>query len=199
MASESDHWLFETDLFDIDENENANLAIWPQLPAWTLHEATSLSYGFDPDFVAENFLPRSGTFFVREFRERMMLAERAVEAKKLKSPCSPSSYIKWAATVGIHINPDVSKAVQSAGTGLPVEDDNRPIHASLKRSLLKIILGVAVSKYQYRPSYNSAATLILNDLENLGLKLDVGTIRTQLGNAADLFYSDIEEYKAKFD
>lgn len=197
MASETENWLFETDLFFVDDNENANLAIWSVLPSWSIHEATCLSYGFDPDFVKDNFLPRNGTFFVREFRERMMLAERAAETKKLKFPCPPASYIAWAATVGIYIKSDVVDAVTSNLNTAGSNEEEKSVNPQLKRSLMKMVLGMAVSKYQYKTGNNPSAKLIQGDLIKLGLKLHIDTIRDLLGEAADLFISDIEEHTSK--
>ncbi|QDM19190.1 hypothetical protein [Tardiphaga sp. vice278] len=197
MAPEIDHWLLDTDLFFIDDNENANLAVWSKAPSWSVQEATALSYGFDPEFAEKNFLPLTGTFFVREFRERVMLAEMAIKAKKLKSPITPLGYVEWAATAGIHITSDVVDAVRTAKASTGPSDEDKPLNTQMRNKMLKIMYGMAVSKYRYKRGYGSAVMSIHDDLLRLGLRVDADTIRARLGEALDLFEGDLQDHDSQ--
>lgn len=56
-----------------------------------------------------------------------------------------------------------------------------------RSSCLKLIIGMAVKKYRYDPkaARNSAVTNIANDLNELGIGIDVDTVRKWLKEAAE--------------
>ncbi len=53
--------------------------------------------------------------------------------------------------------------------------------------MLKLLIGMAVSKYKYDPraNRNQATSAIADDLAKLGIPLDLDTVRKWLGEAAD--------------
>jgi hypothetical protein len=61
----------------------------------------------------------------------------------------------------------------------------KPLHTKEKETLLKLVIGMAVSGYRYDPkaNRNDAVPEIVHDLESLGIPLDAGTIRKWLKEA----------------
>ena len=61
----------------------------------------------------------------------------------------------------------------------------KPLTAHGRKSLLKMVLGMAIRKYRYKPGEirQSATANIKRDLDLEGLQLDEDTIRNWLSNA----------------
>lgn len=77
-------------------------------------------------------------------------------------------------------------------SGEPIDpDDAKPEGAVSRKSLLKLVIGMAVKGYTYDPSAkkNTAGTDIKKDLEELGIGLDAQTIRDALKEATEVIPS----------
>jgi len=86
----------------------------------------------------------------------------------------------------------VMKEDLQALSGQPTNpDDIKPEGAVSRKSLLKLVIGMAVNGYTYDPSSkkNNAGTEIKEDLEKMGLGLDPQTIRDALKEASTLIPS----------
>jgi hypothetical protein len=68
----------------------------------------------------------------------------------------------------------------------------KPISLRERESLLKLIIGMAIAGYKYDPkiSRNMATAEIASDLENLGIGLDVDTVRKWLKEATEMLTGD---------
>jgi hypothetical protein len=68
------------------------------------------------------------------------------------------------------------------------QNQEREVHPRVQKTLLKMIYGMAKSKYRYNPSgtRNSAVTNITGDITGAGLKVDEDTVRKWLNAAADV-------------
>jgi hypothetical protein len=64
----------------------------------------------------------------------------------------------------------------------------KPIRANVERSMLQLIIGMAMAGYGYDPAAkkNPAVAEIAKDLERLGIPLDQYTVRAYLQKAAPL-------------
>lgn len=73
------------------------------------------------------------------------------------------------------------------------ENGDLPISTRERESLLKIVIGVAIKKYNYSPAAakNSATLNIATALRELNIALDEDTIRKYLNEARDLFSGEI--------
>ena len=77
------------------------------------------------------------------------------------------------------------------------DDEEKPLSARERDSLLKLAIGMAVSGYAYDPekSRNSAIGELEKDLQSLGIPLDQDTIRKWLKEAAQLLPPEKENNK----
>ena len=66
--------------------------------------------------------------------------------------------------------------------------DEKPLHTKERESLLKLVIGMAVIGYVYDPSATKSdkPQEIADDLANLGLDLDVDTVRKYLRQGCEL-------------
>ena len=78
----------------------------------------------------------------------------------------------------------LQKFEQSLADATP--DVNKPLNASERDSLLKLLIGMAVQGYRYNPEAKKSGvvTEIKADLERLGITLDEDTIRNHLKQAS---------------
>lgn len=74
--------------------------------------------------------------------------------------------------------------------------DEKPLHTKERDSLLKLVIGMAKSGYAYDQSAAKSHVPgeIVLDLDKLGLKIDVGTVRKYLKEGLDLLPSAISEH-----
>lgn len=72
------------------------------------------------------------------------------------------------------------------------KSQNQTLHATERETLLKLVLGMAIDKYGYKPGGRNTATGGNNGsikccLQNLGLEVDEDTIRNHLKEGYELF------------
>jgi len=169
---------------------DSNLDHWLKLPYWTPEEAVSLSFGKEPTRVNKESLEQVAGFssFVDKYHLRLDQVVRAIEAGQLPGQITQESLIHWTTRTGIEVPDELSKS--AAYTNTKNEDG---LSETERTSLLKIILGMAVSKYGYQgsESRNTATGTkrdsIASDLEKIGISLDPDTIRRYLKEAWDKF------------
>ena len=171
----------------------ANVKQWLHTSYWTVEEAVSLSLDKDPKRVSSESLEQVVGFssFVKTYRARLLQVTRAVQAGYLTEKIIPNSFIDWAIQTEIDL-PDELQTSESTHN----RRGNDTISETAKSSLLKIILGMAVTHYGYNgDARKNTATgqnrdSISSDLDKIGISLDPDTIRGHLKEAWDR-YSDL--------
>ncbi|MFG1185020.1 hypothetical protein [Xanthobacter aminoxidans] len=191
----------------------ADHAYWSRMPLWTLEEAVALSLDRAPEVVKWSDVRgyvRSSPFAF-QFSRRREMVERAAVARDLSFPIRPLDFVQWARAhdIGLpsalHAAPDPAedwRAAHAAETEqqnatraemerLKAEIDNTSATKALSQrersSCLKLIIGMAVKKYRYDPAAarGPAPSNIMNDLHELGIDIDVDTVRKWLKEAAE--------------
>ena len=182
--------LREEQLFFNRPEARANYAFWGVAPYWTTEEAAALSFGKEPKRVNGQIirsLPGELSVFIGEYIRRLELVSRAVEVGQLSDPITPRAFARWAKKISIEIPDELRDQVSSTGL---TQQSAREME---RISLLKIILGMAIAKYEYKPGADrNTATgknrgSITSDLQIQGLDLDPDTIRGYLKKAVEEF------------
>jgi len=163
---------------------------WLKLPYWTPEEAVSLLFGKEPTRVNKESLERVDGFssFVTNYHQRLEQVVRAIDAGLMQEQITPESLVRWAAQTGIEVPDELQELATYTHT-----DNKDGLSETERTSLLKMILGMAVSKYGYQgdASRNTATGRnkgsIASDLEKRGIALDPDTIRRYLKEAWDKF------------
>lgn len=72
---------------------------------------------------------------------------------------------------------------------------NKPLHTKERETLLKLIIGMAVSGYKFNPKAkrNEATSDIVGDLDENGIALDPDTVRKWLKEASELLPAEFDQ------
>lgn len=107
-------------------------AYWRSLDSWSAEEAAALSLGYDPTEVnlshlAEDF---AGSSLEADFLKRMNEIERALAAKGLDDPITPSKFAEWADARAIYLANDLrpSKKVAKPKPDTPVGPERAALY-----------------------------------------------------------------------
>lgn len=166
----------------------ADLEHWSRMAYWTLEEGIALSYGYDPNLVNPEWFAAQPHSFGDEYRRQVELAARAMAKGLLEEHSQPLAFIAWAKTIGIPFCPKLEESVRKKNrTVAGSAEQNRPLGTKEQQTLLKLVLGLAVDGYGYRPKDSRSKVIpeIKRNLESVGVKLDEDTIRKWLREAAD--------------
>ena len=163
---------------------------WLKLPYWTPEEAVSLLFGKEPTRVNLESLEEVDGFssFVTNYHQRLEQVVRAIDAGLMQEQITPESLVRWAAQTGIEVPDELQELATYTHT-----DNKDGLSETERTSLLKMILGMAVSKYGYQgdasrnPATGRNKGSIPSDLEKRGIALDPDTIRRYLKEATDKF------------
>lgn len=167
-------------------------------------QVVALSFGKDPDIVSVQSLEPYRRIRRSPFREafkiRLELVEAAVARAELPAPMLLADFASWASSKNFDLPPDLIEGqvspqedaafwkkkyeiLQTELVDLKKNVDELP--PKLKISLYRLILGMAVSRFEYRTDQRSGATTaILQALEDVGLPLKADAIRDNLADAA---------------
>jgi hypothetical protein len=202
--------LFEQVKKEEAEKARADFDHWSKMARWTAEEATALSFGKAPEFVNWDKLKANHeqSSFADDYSKRRDLLLRAQEADELPVLISPAEFIGWAEQTGVALPQDFVDAVW-ASTGriedrrsLIAERDelreevkrlkeeaarNKPLSTRERETLLKIILGMAIKGYSYKPAAGRSNTPkeIADDLADLQISVSDDTVRQKLKDAFD--------------
>jgi hypothetical protein len=188
---------------------------WAKMPLWSLTEAMALSLNLSPHEWLNHKVGDypDGIQLVREYRKLKELVTRAEEATHLADPVHPSKFLAWVKRHDIPFPDKLEKEIHRIhGTpidwkakykklqkeydelAITVATTKKPKDLSTKEreTLLKMIIGMAVSGYRYDPTApkSSITTEIYDDLVSHGVGLDQDTIRSKLKDAAQFLPSD---------
>ncbi|MCV6574367.1 MAG: hypothetical protein OIF58_01390 [Cohaesibacter sp.] len=154
---------------------NADFDYWSIMPIWTVEEAAVLSLNKDPRIVNDDTLKErlslryKHLLFVKDLQLRLEIMNRSIEAKELQEPITPSSFAEWASKIPLDV-PDAirlaSKSNRKTGSSIEIEQ------LRLK-SIYKLVLGIAVKKFNHKMEGNSPATSqIVGLLEGTEFQVD---------------------------
>lgn len=166
----------------------ARFDYWLRLPSWTADEAIALSLGKDPRAVNQEKLQAFDRFrespFCIQYCERLDLIKRASDVKVISETLSPAAFILWFGTNDIPLPPAMHAYREDADEVLTLraecdrlrgeletrnKRDSDEILGRPKRiTLLKVIIGMAVARFEHRTEKSSgAAGLIEKSLQNI--------------------------------
>ena len=189
LATASQDTLNKYAFFNRTESE-ADFNHWGGMPYWTPEEAVSLLFGKEPMRVNSESLGQldSSLSFVNNYQRMLDQIVRAIEVGLMPEQITPESLVRWAAQTGIEVPDELQELATYTNT-----ENKDGLSETERTSLLKMILGMAVSKYRYQgdASRNTATGdnrgSIASDLEKRGIALDPDTIRRYLKEAWDKF------------
>jgi hypothetical protein len=151
---------------------------------------------------------------------------RAIDAGKLDEKIIPAGYILWAADSGIAVPNELKQAVEAWNeipnwearyddllkqhksvvgerdvfsrelTEMKSEADRDTIEPTERRSVCRLIIGMAIGGYAYNPKAgrNTAVREIFDDLQRFGVPRDMDTIRKWLQESAKELPSDWDQH-----
>ncbi len=196
----------------------ADFEHWSKAANWTLDEAVALVFGKAPEVVKrEQVWDYVGISpFATQYVRVHDLARRAMASRQLVDPVQPSIFLAWARGIEIEVPGGLIEHLEKRGIVIAdwkdrndnlklehdklnrevalseVTDDNA-LSLSERGSLLKMVLGMAIAKYDYdgEASRNTAtgsnSGSIAADLESVGLTLSPDTIRKFIKMAEEEF------------
>jgi len=187
-----------------------SLAIWSQEEATALAIGKEPSF-LHPDKL--QMPSRSGSPFIRRYkalRERIL---RAVKAGDIEEPIRPKAFIEWAEQNGIelpkqlHGAPGVESAAFWKARCEEAESERDSVRSQLKAveaelktlrddvaynpgakrktTLNKMVVGMAIARFEHLIQGPSGAKLISGELEDLGFYLKYDAVHKVLNEAAD--------------
>lgn len=169
----------------------ADFSHWACMAYWSAEEAVALILGKDPKRVNLINLDEYSTQvspFIQKYKKLKELIDRAIEAEVVPKQPTPRQSVEWARKIGSEIPVELQKLATHTDT-----KNKDGLSETERTSLLKMILGMAVFKYEYQgdASRNTATGgnrgSIASDLEKIGIVLDSDTIRAYLKEAWDKF------------
>lgn len=176
---------------------NADFAFWGRLDGFTIEEATALTFARDPSAVNLESLTSAiheGLPFAREFKRRHLQIQRAVETGALSSPIARGHLARWA----LQNIPQADEAFREWATSekQPMEDSVEEKHGGPSRTTLyKLILGMAMDKYEFDPNYapdvgSRSFQAIVDGLAaaTIGISIDADTVRKAIVAANELVH-----------
>lgn len=184
---------------DAGQGDPAQFEHWGRISFWTAQEAAELALNIEPN--SANHLRNDDPLSMRVRRLRTHI-ERAVQAGQLpgQPDClRPVDFVRWASEQSVDlpdalrlgVPPDrqevtvLSNGVVSAGEASNNEGDNdAPLSTRERNTLFRMILGMAIRKYRYRPGERGGAPKsISDDLRDLNLTVSDDTVRKWLDEA----------------
>jgi hypothetical protein len=176
---------------------------WGRMPGWTISEAAALLLDINPDFrrTGNGKEVEVGTK-EWEFGRLRHLLKRARKMDELSSPMSPREFLQWATSNGLRPSEQLTASVKS---GKPLRnwrakyfnmkrqrDDLRTeledsVSPKERTSLLKIVLGMAKSKFNHREGSPHTVGAIERALNGVELSVSDDVIRKYLAEADDKF------------
>lgn len=186
-----------------DPTAVADVDYWSKMPEWSLEEIVALSLGKDPRVVSSDKFVHGtrGTEFSAAYFTRLEIVGRNHLANQLGDSTPPIKVIEWANVIEFSFPTELIEAVRlvdqrrrgktrptksALRIASPDTQDEKRISEHERKSLLKMVIGMAVAKYDYDPDRkrNSAAGQISNDLQLHGVSLSDETITKYLNEAA---------------
>ena len=96
---------------DLPDGDPADFEHWQKVARWTIEEATALSFGIEPRWVAWANVKEWHYPFGIDYKKRLTLGLRAQQAGDLQEPSEPIAFIAWAKSVGISFPAELERMV----------------------------------------------------------------------------------------
>lgn len=188
------------------KNLSADFEEWAKMSSLKLHEAVALSVGFEPcglviDYNKEyNVAPRVLNFITK--RQRIIESKFYPFGELTISQPSPEELCEWALEIQLDIPEEFVRAVNKIKkTNFKVKGSSTKAKASKglqnreRASMLKMIIAMAVDGYGYKiDSERSPVPKDIADaLDQMGISLDLDTIRKYLKEARDILPKDYKQ------
>ena len=192
---------------------DADFEWWTKCPYWTLDEAVALLFGKNPKIVNWESVNKADVRFVpfvAEYKKITELAERCKNFGELSDQTPPSIFVAWSKKMKLEVPSELiehfethlvdweSLCKQLTLKNESLREQVGQLNESVKkdelspkekRTMMKLILGMAIDKYAYNPlaRQNGAtgenSSSISSALETRGYKVDSDTIRNILKEA----------------
>jgi len=175
------------------------------MPYWTALEAAELMMNFAPGYLAER-----GTLAQKiEMKALATLMERDAEAGVLESAkggkFSPHDIALWSLGRSHRLSDLMWKRLgrSSRNKRTPEETEEvaaaveeAPLHPKTRNTLLRLVLGMAIQKYRFKPGVkNSAAKNISSDLEEAQIFVSDDTVFKWLSTAVNELDYELPPHK----
>jgi len=172
---------------------------WARRDTWHIAEGAMLILGLEPfEIKADWYPPRPPAPGYLDIYETARRSRRlTAEGQEV----SPPDFLAWAREKKYPVPPELEEAVNQfppkAEHRPQGETSDAPLHESERDSLLRMVLGMAMSKYDYKPGApRNPATggnrdSISADLGRLGMPLDADTVRKFIKEAETRFKDTI--------
>ncbi len=169
---------------------------WAMMPKLSVMEATMLSVGAKPELFKENEIyelkrqkPEKLWASFRFLIERYELMFRMYPSGGYgKMHLSTRRLHQWINETGLDVHPGFKAALDKRFGVTSEPAPPKEMTDAEKVSLLKMIAGMAIEQYAYVPGAkrNEAVKNISDDLDRLGISLDLKTIRKWLKESCEL-------------
>lgn len=169
---------------------------WSLMPQLSLLEATLLSVGAEPEFMSSDNLyklkkerPKKLWAALKFLIKRHDLLFRVFPTGPMgKMDMSTMRLYGWLKETGLDVHPSFKASLENRFETTPSSSPPKETTNSEKASMLKLIAAMAIEQYSYDPAAarNEAVPNISDDLDRLGISLDLKTIRKWLKEACDL-------------
>lgn len=186
----------------------AQTGYWDQVDAFSIYDAALLMFGIDPttfreygescrtvdDLIGSDEMPEG-------YSDRLALMKKAVACGSLKAaPLCKNNHNDIDYRKTLIKRADLITWCKTKDYGLPAifspvasnKKSSEKLPTNTRVKMLKIIIGMAIKKYDYKPDVERSkvtgenAGSIFADLQNLDISVDVDTIRRYLAEAKDL-------------
>ncbi|MBM2295112.1 hypothetical protein JQX09_24695 [Sulfitobacter pseudonitzschiae] len=153
---------------------------WNKMPLWECEEAAALSLGKDPKVVnAANLRKRLGirfasSEFVKEYRSRVEIIERASHAGILENPINAQTFVSWARRTWADIPVELGSNDQKEPANKKSKSLTEIEHKQLV-STYKIIAGLAL--HLSGGAVHKEASSITKALDLVGVSLTQETVK----------------------
>ncbi len=176
---------------------------WAQMPNFTEHEALLLTLGVAPDHFKEEAIINmqtkkergTGLWAPLEY----LLARREQIARQFRlfgrgHTITPNELFSWIEQVELDIHPSFSSRYVVQNTPQASGKHAKPMDDREKKSMLQLIISMAVGGYSYRPENKRSAipNEIESDAAQLGISISAETVRKYLRASEKLISEDWE-------
>lgn len=167
---------------------------WARSSYWSPADGAALAYNLDPTIAVARTAGAQDNPGIRgsaDASHLLQLAYRAVGSKVLREKAPPMVFMKWARSTGVEFHPDWWAAVgdtSASAEEAKAPDPARHLGIKEQESLLKLVVGMAIEGYKWDPkaTRSSVTQEIADDLQRVGVRLDVDTVRKWLQRGAEL-------------
>lgn len=169
---------------------------WVLMPELSVIEATLLSVGADPRYMSSDDLykmkkkePEKLWSALQFLIGRYDLLFRVFPSASMrKLPMRTKRLHEWFLEAELDIHPDFRAALHRRFDGKAATNIPKEALETEKASMLKLVAGMAIKGYRYDPHEQRSTTVqeIADDLDRLGISLDLKTIRKWLKESCKL-------------